>query len=345
MIAEGERNGAFTETGATGADRLARPHHPPHPRRGTTAREARRPARPPRHRPRRDGRRPGPRRPGRGDLSRGRRAPASDSPAELCEKELVGLADHYDAKELKVHGRRVLAIVDPDAADAHEAKLLEREERAATKATSFSMWDTGDGQVKGKFTLARTRGRDAPEGTHRARRPEARPRQRRDLRPRTPHRRTTRPGVRRVRVPLPRRQAPPRRRHQRHRRGHAWSSTRSSAAYEPPASTPAAESPPAAARRLACEAGIIPAVLDSKSRVLDLGRKVRFHTESQRLALAITQKHCQSPGCTVPAWLCHVHHTKPWSRGGHTNLDDAELQCPRHHTLIHRDPPTPPMRT
>ena len=99
-----------------------------------------------------------------------------------------------------------------------------------------------------------------------------------------------------------------------------------------------------AARRLACEAGIIPAVLGNRSRVLDLGRKVRFHTESQRLALALTQKHCQTPGCTVPAWLCHVHHKKPWSRGGKTDLDDAQLQCPRHHTLTHRDPPTPPMR-
>ena len=71
----------------------------------------------------------------------------------MCEKELVGLADHYDAKALKNHGRTVLAIVDPDAADAHEGKLLEREERAAAKATSFSIWETGEGTFTGKFTL------------------------------------------------------------------------------------------------------------------------------------------------------------------------------------------------
>ncbi len=55
-----------------------------------------------------------------------------------------------------------------------------------------------------------------------------------------------------------------------------------------------------AVRRLACEAGIVPAVLDGPSRVLDLGRLSRFHTEAQRLALAITQKHCQTPDLRRP---------------------------------------------
>ena len=100
-----------------------------------------------------------------------------------------------------------------------------------------------------------------------------------------------------------------------------------------------------AARRLACEAGIIPAVLDGRSRVLDLGYRRRFHDEGQRIALALTQKHCQHPTCDVPAWLCHVHHKTPWSRGGKTNIKNAQLLCPRHHTLAHRDPPTPPPRT
>ena len=96
---------------------------------------------------------------------------------------------------------------------------------------------------------------------------------------------------------------------------------------------------------MACEAGVIPAVLGGKSKVLDLGRKTRFHTEAQRLALAIEQKHCQAPLCDVPAWLCHVHHTIHWRRGGETNTHGAQLLCPRHHTLVHREPPDPPMRT
>ena len=36
---------------------------------------------------------------------------------------------------------------------------------------------------------------------------------------------------------------------------------------------------PGAARRLACQAGIIPAVLDGKSQVLDLGRGKRYYTK------------------------------------------------------------------
>src|SRR6476659_3104410 len=45
------------------------------------------------------------------------------------------------------------------------------------------------------------------------------------------------------------------------------------------------------ARMLACEAGIIPVVLGGKSVVLDQGRKARFHTEPQRIALNVRDKH------------------------------------------------------
>ncbi|MGA8255937.1 MAG: HNH endonuclease signature motif containing protein, partial [Nocardioides sp.] len=96
------------------------------------------------------------------------------------------------------------------------------------------------------------------------------------------------------------------------------------------------------ARRLACEAEIIPAVLNGKGEVLDLGRKQRFHSKAQRLAIGLEQQHCQHLGCDVPAAGCHVHHRERWTSGGHTNTRDAQLLCPRHHSLAHR--PTP-MRT
>ena len=54
---------------------------------------------------------------------------------------------------------------------------------------------------------------------------------------------------------------------------------------------------PGAARRLACEAGIIPAVLDGKSQVLDLGRKKRFYSEGQRIAKTIEAGGCEVEGC------------------------------------------------
>ena len=73
---------------------------------------------------------------------------------------------------------------------------------------------------------------------------------------------------------------------------------------------------PGEARRLACRAGIIPAVLDGASQVLDLGRKRRFHTEPQRIALAHRDRGCTADGCDAPPGLCHAHHDQPWSRGG-----------------------------
>ena len=60
------------------------------------------------------------------------------------------------------------------------------------------------------------------------------------------------------------------------------------------------------ARRLACRAGIIPAVLGTQSQVLDLGRKARFHSGPQRIALAIEQQGCTAEGCDWPPGMCHV---------------------------------------
>ena len=51
------------------------------------------------------------------------------------------------------------------------------------------------------------------------------------------------------------------------------------------------------ARRLACRAGIVPAVLGGHSQVLDLGRKTRFHTGPQRIALALRDGGCTAEGC------------------------------------------------
>ena len=86
---------------------------------------------------------------------------------------------------------------------------------------------------------------------------------------------------------------------------------------------------------MACQAGVIPAVLGTTSQVLDLGRKARFHSRAQRIAIAHRDRTCTAIGCTVPAAWCHVHHKIPWSRGGKTTVKDGTLLCPRHHTMVH----------
>ena len=62
----------------------------------------------------------------------------------------------------------------------------------------------------------------------------------------------------------------------------------------------------AEARRLACTAGIIPAVLGGRSKPLDLGRRRRLHTESQRLAMGI-----RDHGCTAEAATDHQRCATP----------------------------------
>ena len=89
------------------------------------------------------------------------------------------------------------------------------------------------------------------------------------------------------------------------------------------------------ARRLACEAGIVPAVLGGSSQPLDLGRTRRLYTKAQRIALGLRDRGCTARGCETTASGCHAHHDDPWSRGGRTDITNGRLLCPRHHRLAH----------
>ena len=93
---------------------------------------------------------------------------------------------------------------------------------------------------------------------------------------------------------------------------------------------------PSAVRRLACEAGIVPMVLGAPSQVLDLGYTRRLFTPAQRRALAVRDKGCTFPGCTVPPMWCEAHHVVHWLHGGRTDLSNGALLCGRHHTVVHQ---------
>ena len=75
--------------------------------------------------------------------------------------------------------------------------------------------------------------------------------------------------------------------------------------------------------------------MGAKSVVLDCGRKNRFHTKTQRIAIAARDRHCTADGCDHPPGLCHVHHDVAWSKGGHTSVDQGRLLCPKHHHRAH----------
>ena len=70
----------------------------------------------------------------------------------------------------------------------------------------------------------------------------------------------------------------------------------------------------AAARRIACYAGIQRVILDPAGAVLDVGREYRTATPAQFAALTARDAGCAFPGCTRPPSWCIAHHiTMPLS--------------------------------
>ena len=94
---------------------------------------------------------------------------------------------------------------------------------------------------------------------------------------------------------------------------------------------------PSAVRRLACDAGIVAAVLGSAGEVLDLGRTARTASPAQRRALALRDRGCAFPGCDRPPAWCDAHHLDHWEDGGATDLGNLVLLCGHHHRVIHHE--------
>lgn len=90
----------------------------------------------------------------------------------------------------------------------------------------------------------------------------------------------------------------------------------------------------ATVRRLACDAGILPAVLGGRSDQLDLGRSTRsFSLATRRAAKLRDGGRCARHGCRRRIVDCH--HIVWWSRGGPSDLENAAWLCAFHHWLVH----------
>lgn len=92
--------------------------------------------------------------------------------------------------------------------------------------------------------------------------------------------------------------------------------------------------PPETARRLACDAQLLPVAVHWDTGALALGRTTRVWSQAIRRTTWIRDHGtCAFPGCRrTPADL---HHIVWWSNGGRTDLDNAAWLCAFHHWLVH----------
>jgi hypothetical protein len=253
-----------------------------------------------------------------------------------AESQLLADAGHFAPRELRVLGRRVFEVIAPAAAEAHEASLLAAEERRGRAETQLSFRPRGDGATD---IWARVPDHVAD-------------RLRAYLDSYTsPRRRHLSDAYDEVgRLSLPRRRGEAFCALLEHMPGNALprhGGTPTSVVVTLDLETlvtglgsadvsTGSQISAGEARRLACGAGILPAVLGGKSEVLDLGRSRRLFSPAQRKALDIRDRTCRAEGCEIPAAWCEAHHAaEPWSRGGRTDLQAGLLLCPFHHHRAH----------
>jgi hypothetical protein len=91
----------------------------------------------------------------------------------------------------------------------------------------------------------------------------------------------------------------------------------------------------AEARRLACDANVIPVVLGGKSEPIDVAVPSYPVPTRMRRALVLRDRGCAFPDCERTAPTCDSHDVKPWHDGGETRESNLMLLCGRHHRLIH----------
>ncbi|MDQ6935838.1 MAG: HNH endonuclease [Actinomycetota bacterium] len=264
-----------------------------------------------------------------------------DIAAELlarAEQTLVEEATQLCPQQLRILGRHLLEVIAPEVADQRLGQQLEREEQAAYARARFTMRRNGDGTSAGWFQVpdlhagmlkTALEAITAPRVTTPA-----------GANPDHQHPRPDYPtqlgqALCHLIEHLPVDALPV--------HGKTAATIVVTLAHETLTSALAAAQrrdgeaiSAGEARRLACNAGIIPAVLGGPSTILDLGRESRLFSKAQMVALRLRDGGCRAETCDRPASWCEAHHGRdPWAKGGKTNLADGVLLCGHHHRLAH----------
>jgi hypothetical protein len=258
-----------------------------------------------------------------------------------CEEQLVHKAARMAPDNLRRAARRLLEPLSKALADAHEDTLLRERERTAEMFTDLVLGDNGDGSWTGKFVIpelhahllktaleklssprrfSRTRTGEPVEDPTVCNRPngltytEAMGAAFLELLehlPQTGHVRSGLTLVVHVEEDKLREQV-----------GAATLETGARISNDE-------------VRRLLCEAAVMPMMMSGKGVPLNLGMASRVFTKAQAVALSAMYDSCAAHGCDRPFAWTELHHRKPWSERGPTDLDNAAPLCGYHHRRVH----------
>ena len=253
----------------------------------------------------------------------------------------------WDTARLRRRARRMLEVVDRVSADQHEADLLSAQERRADRETWMSLQDNGDGTWSGRFVIPDLQAHLLLTALHHLSSPRRSGRSRAgqavvdatvaevsgwaptlswnealgqalvELCEHLPTDGLAQHGRVGATVAV----------HVDHER---LLDNLGAARLDSGGEISAGE-----ARRLACGAGILPAVYGGASVPLDLGREARLHSKAQRMALSAQHDSCAAEGCQRPFAWTEIHHLEPWAHGGRTDLANALPLCGWHHRRAH----------
>lgn len=90
---------------------------------------------------------------------------------------------------------------------------------------------------------------------------------------------------------------------------------------------------PESLRMLACDAAVVPVVMNGKGQPLDVGRLTRVVPDGIRRAVTVRDRGCARCG-RPPSW-CEIHHVVAWEDGGDTSVANCTMLCRSCHRLIH----------